>query len=119
VHRGPIGALVAAAIAERPLAELGPLFDASGVTWSVYRTLGEALVTEPRLFGENPIFSTIDHAGGSTYLTPGAAARLSGDELGPPAPSPRIGEHSDEVLAGLLGLTSREIGQLHDQGLVA
>ena len=119
VHRVQIGALVAAAVAQRPLADLGPLFDASGVTWSIYRTLGEALMTEPRLFAENPIFSTIDHAGGAAYLTPGAAARLPADTRGPPMPSSRIGEHSDEVLARLLGMGSGEIGRLHDQGLVA
>jgi 2-methylfumaryl-CoA isomerase len=119
VYRAEVDALVAVAVAERTLGDLGPLFDASGVTWSIYRSLSEALVKEPRLFGDSPVFSTVHHAGGQGYLTPGAAARLPDDERGPPAASPRIGEHSDEVLASLLGLSSGEIGRLHDQGLVA
>lgn len=119
IHRDRVDALVAAAIAEWPLSQCGEMFDRTGVTWSVYRTLSQSMSKEPRLFGENPIFSPVTHAGGDSYLTPGAAARLPGDERGEPAASPRIGQHSDEVLADLLGLSSGEIGRLHDEGIVA
>ncbi len=118
-HRAQLGALVAGAVALRPLEILGPLFDASGVTWSLYRTLGDAFADEPRLFGGNPIFSTVQHAGGEAYWTPGAAARLEGDKRSAPAASPRIGEHTDEVLSSLLGIDGAEVARLHDQGLVA
>jgi 2-methylfumaryl-CoA isomerase len=30
-----------------------------------------------------------------------------------------LGEHTDEVLAGVLGLSEHEIGRLHDEGVVA
>lgn len=118
-HRAKVDPVFERAIATFPLEELGPMFDEAGCTWSVYRSLHEALSTEPRLFGENPIFSDVTHAGGMTYPTPGAFARLPADERLPAAPSPRIGQHTDEVLAELLGLSSGEIGALHDQGLVA
>ena len=71
------------------------------------------------MFGDNPIFSDVTHAGGMTYPTPGAFARLPADERGPAQPSPAIGQHTDEVLAELLGMDSGEIGALHDQGIVA
>ena len=34
-------------------------------------------------------------------------------------PRPMLGEHTDDVLAGLLGLSDREIGALHERGVVA
>jgi 2-methylfumaryl-CoA isomerase len=118
-HRARVNALVEAAVKAGLLADLAPVFDSSGVTWSIYRTLHEALDSEPRLFGENPIFSTVAHAGGASYSTPGAAARLPADARLPAVASPRLGEHSDEVLATLLDMGSGEIGRLHDAGLVA
>jgi 2-methylfumaryl-CoA isomerase len=118
-HRAKVDPVFEKAIAMFPLEKLGPMFDEAGCTWSVYRSLHEALSTEPRLFGENPIFSDVTHAGGTAYPTPGAFARLPAEERLAPAPSPAIGQHTDEVLAQLLGLSSGEIGALHDQGLVA
>ncbi|MDG2003531.1 MAG: CoA transferase [Novosphingobium sp.] len=118
VHRATIDAIVEAAMAKRRLDELAPTFDASGVTWSIYHTLDAALTHEPRLFGDNPLFSEVTHAGGDSYPTPGAAARLPEDERFAAAPSPRLGQHTDEVLSTHLGLGSGEIGQLHDEGIV-
>ena len=41
------------------------------------------------------------------------------DERLPPRRAPRLGEHTDEVLAEVLRLSSAEIGKLHDAGTVA
>ena len=119
VHRGELFTLVERAVATRTSGELGPAFDKLGVCWSAYRTLSQALTSEPRLFGENPVFADVAHAGGSTYPTPGAAARLPQDVRASPGPARRIGQDTDAVLAEVLGLASGEIGKLHDQGLVA
>ena len=118
-QRDRLDPLVEAAVARRTLSDLAAAFDSSGVTWSIYRTLAESLREEPRLFGDNPIFASVAHAGGATYPTAGAAARIPGEERGVPASSPHIGADTDEMLATLLGLGSGEIGRLHDEGLVA
>jgi 2-methylfumaryl-CoA isomerase len=118
IHRARIDELVESALAQRGLGECAAVFESTGCTWSVYRSLSESLAKEPRLFGENPLFSTVTHAGGDSYPTPGAIARLPGDERGDAPASPRIGQHTDEVLAALLGLSSGEIGALHDKGIV-
>jgi 2-methylfumaryl-CoA isomerase len=118
-HRARVDALVESALARRSLAECGAVLDSTGCTWSIYRSLAQSLAREPRLFGSNPIFSGVAHASGASYPTPGSAARIPSDERRPAASSPRIGEHSDELLATLLGMDESEIGKLHDQGLVA
>lgn len=117
LHRAQLNAIVATAIGARDLSELAPRFDEAGVCWSRYQSLGEAVANEPRFVSGNPVFGTIDHPGGA-YPTPGAAARIADLERQPPRPAPRIGAHTDEILADLLGLSSHEIGRLHDAGLV-
>lgn len=118
VHRARLVPIVAAAVGARRVDEMAAPFEASGVCWSVYRTLDGALVEEKRMFAENPIFASVTHPGGR-YLTPGAAARLPSDTRVDPLPAPTIGQHSDELLAALLDMDDGEIARLHDAGLVA
>lgn len=117
LHRAELNEVVASAIAARDLSDLALRFDTAGVCWSRYQSLGKAVANEPRFVSANPVFSMIDHPGGS-YPTPGAAAQIAGLARRRPEPAPRIGAHTDEILADLLGLSSHEIGRLHDAGLV-
>ncbi len=119
VHRDVLTPLVEAAIARRSSAALATAFDVNGVCWGPYHTLKSALTEEPRLVSANPIFSPVTHPSGLTYPTPGAAASLSQIERANATCAPRQGEHTDQVLAELLGLSSTQIGQMHDRGLVA
>lgn len=119
VHRARLFPLFEAAFAARDSSVLKPAFDAGGVTWGEYRTLHQAVTGDARLFTANPLFQTIRHPSGLTYPASGPAATLAGEPRRPLAPAPRLGEHSDQILAELLGLDSGAIGRLHDQGLVA
>ena len=118
-HRDRLDALVAAAVAQRDLAPLAAAFDAKGVCWGPYRTLREALAEDPDLSVANPLLSMVPHTSGYEYLTPGAAATLVGAERGRAVRAPRLGEHTDEILADTLGLPSATIADLHDRGIVA
>ncbi len=62
--------------------------------------------------------SEVTHPSGG-YPTPGAAAGLTWAERRPAAPAPRLGEHTEEVLSGVLAMPGHEIARLHDEGLVA
>jgi 2-methylfumaryl-CoA isomerase len=117
-HRERLNAIIAAAVRSRTLTDLKPAFETAGVTWSVYRTLQQALGDEPRMFADNPIFAELAHAGGDRYPTPGPPVRML-DPASPPTPAARLGEHTDEVLATLLRLSEIEIARLHDAGIVA
>jgi 2-methylfumaryl-CoA isomerase len=118
-HRAQLFALFEAAMATKPSGELGVAFDAAGVTWGKYQTLHEAVSTDARLFADNPLFQTIAQPSGLSYLASGAAATFGGETRGAVASTPKLGQHTDEVLSTVLGLGSGEIGRLHDAGLVA
>jgi 2-methylfumaryl-CoA isomerase len=116
-HRERLYPMFEAAFAARTEAELAPAFEAEGVCWSAYRTLGEA-AKDDSLFAGNPAFGRAAQPSGLDYPVPGPAATLAGKPRGAPLGAPRLGADTDEVLADLLGMSSGEIGRLHDSGLV-
>ncbi|MGE3925967.1 MAG: CoA transferase [Lautropia sp.] len=118
-HRDALLPIVAEAIAALPLARLQPAFDGNGVCWSLYRTLGQALREDPRFDTGRDLFTTIEQPSGHRYPAPGAMATFRGAVRQPVMPAPRLGDHTDQVLAEVLSLTSAQIGALHDAGVVA
>ncbi|HEY8540705.1 MAG TPA: CoA transferase [Steroidobacteraceae bacterium] len=118
-YRDRLFPLFEAAFAARSLDSLQPAFEAGGVTWARYRTLYEAATQDERLFTENPLFQDIVHPSGLRYPASGPAASVSGVERSAVLPAPRLGEHTDEVLADVLGLSAAEIGRLHDRRIIA
>jgi 2-methylfumaryl-CoA isomerase len=117
-HRGRLYPLFERAFSLRTAAELAPAFDAGGVTWGAYQPL-EAALEDRRLYKDNPVFEDIRHPSGLSYPAPGAMATLPQDQRGEVKPAPRLGQHTDEVLAQVLGMSGAEIGRLHDAGVVA
>ncbi|MDB5451220.1 MAG: L-carnitine dehydratase/bile acid-inducible protein [Phenylobacterium sp.] len=117
-HRDRLFPLFEQAFAAKDLAELAPSFEAEGVCWGPYQPLEQAL-HDPRLFAGNPVFSDLTHPSGERYPAPGFAATIPQDPRAPARPAPRLGQHTDEVLAELLGMSSAEIAVLHDAGVVA
>ena len=117
-HRAHLYPLFERAFAAKDALDLTPAFDAGGVTWGSYQTL-EAALDDPRLYKDNPLFEAVKHPSGLTYPAPGAMGTIPQDARGPVLPAPRLGQHTDEVLAEVLGMSSVEIGKLHDAGVVA
>jgi 2-methylfumaryl-CoA isomerase len=101
------------------LQELRDRFDEHGVSWGPYQTFTELVESDPRCSVANPMFSEVEQPGIGTYLMPGSPLDFSGAERLRATRAPLLGEHTDEVLYDLLGLSSGEIGRLHDEGIVA
>lgn len=118
-HREVLFPLIENAIAARSLGELQASFQANGVCWSPYRTLSAALAEEPRFSLDRPLFNDLEHPSGHRYPAPGSAATFQGSVRQPVTRAPYLGEHTDQVLAEILRLSSAEIGALHDAGVVA
>ena len=117
--RKEIAAILAPWFAARPLSEIGPLFDAASLTWSVFRTFAEAARLDPDLGPGNPLFSVIDQPGIGALRVPASPVSFSATPRPDPAPAPRLGQHTEEILADVLGLGSGQIGALMDARVVA
>ena len=95
------------------------LLAGADVSWGPYQTFGELVSEDSRCSVENPLFETVEHPGVGPYLMPGSPLWFDGLERLPVAPAPRLGEHTEPVLAELLGLSPTEIGRLYDARVVA
>lgn len=117
-HRERLWPLFEKAIANWTHEALGKALDGAGIVHSVYRTMLEA-AQDPRLVGANPMFTPFDaNPSGFAYPAAGSFGTVPQQERGAPKPAPRNGEHSEEVLANLLGLSSGEIARLVDAQIV-
>ncbi|MGE3296511.1 MAG: CoA transferase [Porticoccaceae bacterium] len=93
--------------------------DAHGVCWGKYQTVSELVASDPECSPANPLFDEIEQPGIGRYLAPGNPLNFAQFARAPVAPAPRLGEHTDQILADELGLSGAEIGRLHDAGIVA
>jgi 2-methylfumaryl-CoA isomerase len=114
-----LGATLKPWVLARTLAELQETFGRHDVSWGPYQTFTQLVERDPRCSTANPMFAEVEQPGIGTYLMPGSPLAFSGAERLPPARAPVLGEHTDEVLAGVLGLSDSEIGGLHGRGVVA
>ena len=105
--------------AQRDFAAASSELDRLGVCWGPYQTVAELVQQDEECSSANPLFSRIEQPGIGNLLTPSQALRFGGLDSMPPAPAPLLGQHTDEILARELGLSTVEIGGLHDRGLVA
>lgn len=86
--------------------------------WGPYQDFGQLVTEDPRCSAANPLFEAKQQPGIGTYLMPGSPLAFA---TAPRTilPAPRLGDHTDAVLAELLGLSGQAIGKLHDAGIVA
>ena len=90
----------------------------AGALWAPYLTFRE-LANDRDAVHDNPMFTVLDQPGIGRY--PVAATPLQFGALPREAPvvAPLLGQHTDEILSGILGLPGHEIARLHDDGVVA
>jgi len=105
--------------AKRPLAEIDEAFKGTGVCWGPYRTFRQMLQEDARVSTANPMFSELEQPGIGKFLVPGTPIDFGALDREPPRRAPILGEHTDEILSGDLGMSDGEIGRLRDAGIVA
>jgi 2-methylfumaryl-CoA isomerase len=119
VARESIRQLLAPWFEARDYAEVCRLMEQYGVCWGPYQTIKELVENDPDCSSANPLFHSLKQPGIGELLTPSQPLNFHGVEVEPPRPAPLLGQHTDEILLELLGLSEAELGRLHDQGIVA
>ena len=119
VHREALFAIIQRAAGALDYSELADRLTKAGATFERYRTMFEA-ANDPVLVAGNPLFGPSPaNPSGYEYPAPRSLAHLGGQSPGNPAPAPYLGQHSEEVLATRLGLSTGAIAGLIDRGVVA
>jgi crotonobetainyl-CoA:carnitine CoA-transferase CaiB-like acyl-CoA transferase len=110
------------------LAELVPAFrlrttdewlgtlEEHGIPCAPVNTLQQAFA-EPQLRA-NGMLRTIEHPSAGPLTQLGAPYRMAGETLDIRLPPPRLGQHTSEVLSGVLGLSPAELARLRDDGVI-
>ena len=87
------------------------------MSWGIYQTFRQLVEDDPRVASE--MWEDVEHPGVGTYRMPGTPLDFSAIPREPVRRAPLLGEHTEEILAGTLGLAGAEIGRLVDAGTVA
>jgi 2-methylfumaryl-CoA isomerase len=117
--RASITAILERWFATRDFAAAATALEATGACWGPYQTFQQMVHEDPRVSPANPMFQRIEQPGIGRYLAAGNPLDFGAAPRGAVARAPILGEHTDEILLGVLKLGEREVGALHDKGLVA
>ena len=108
-----LAALLDRWFADRDGAEVRAVLGRTSVLWTVYRSVAELVGSDE--VRANPMMRVVDQPGVGRYLAPGSPIRAGERTV---ARAPVLGEHTDTVLAGWLGLSDPEIRELHERGVI-
>ncbi len=117
--RHELNDMVGAWFADKTLAEAGEALSDAGILWGPFRTYKQMVEEDPFVSTDNPLFGEVEQPGIGRILTPGSPLDFAANPRMEPTRGPMLGEHSDEILADILGMSDGDIGRLHDEGIVA
>jgi 2-methylfumaryl-CoA isomerase len=101
----------------RDLVDIGIAFTGTGVSWGPYQTFSQLVEEDPRL--ATPMWEQVQHPGVGSYLMPGTPLDFSAVPREPVRRAPQLGEHTEEVLSDVLGLSATEVARLRRDGVIA
>ena len=119
IARDELATVIADWVAGQTFQSLAKVFDENRVCWGKYQTVTELIDHDVDVSEDNPIFSRVEQPEIGEYLVPGQPMSFSAVERQAARPAPKLGQHTEEILADVLGKTSGEIGRLYDEKIIA
>ncbi|NDU76405.1 2-methylfumaryl-CoA isomerase [Actinomadura sp. DSM 109109] len=116
-HREALAGMVASWFAGRSCAEAEKALTGTSVLWSRYRTFEDLGRDGAAPLRDEPLMGDLDQPGIGRHLAPGPPLVFGGRQA-PPQAAPVLGQHTDEVLGGLLSLPADELDALHARNLI-
>lgn len=114
-HFDDIFAAITAWTKQRNKFEVMRVLGEAGVPCGAVLDSGDVLANEH--LKARGMITTIEHPTRGTFIMPGCAVQLS-DSPVEVQPAPLLSQHSTEVLGALLGLTSRDLAGLKEEGII-
>jgi CoA:oxalate CoA-transferase len=115
-HREEIDAIIAEWSKTRTSDEIVKLFKDADVPCTKLPTFSE-VCNDPQLISRNMIIEVEQTLSGKVKA-PGSLFKMSKTPGNIQYPAPLLGEHNEEVLAGMAGYTEEEIVQLSNEGVI-
>ena len=103
----------------RSLNDIEQVFGQHKVCWGRYRSVTGLLANDERVSLANPVFESLTTPGVGSHRAAGTPVTVADRARAPTAPAPWLGQHTEEILSGVLGLDAGEIGRMFDAGVVA
>ncbi|MCL6499614.1 MAG: CoA transferase [Firmicutes bacterium] len=115
-HQAELDQAIAQWVRSLPAEELLGVLDRHGVPCGPVYNAAEVL-TDPHYRARGSLVE-VDNRGVGRVTMQGPVPRLAGTPLSVPGPAPELGEHTDQVLQDLLGLSAEEVARLREAGVV-
>lgn len=115
-NRAVCAVALEAVLRQQTVAHWAACLDRAGIANAPVRTIDQVL-QDPQV-AANDMISEYTLGDGRVVKLLGSPIKLSGSEQKRVAPPPMLGEHTERLLADLLGLTSGEIDDLRQQGAI-
>jgi len=116
-NRDLIAAILRPWFEARDLDTIRSAFEGTGVSWGPYQTFRQLVEDDPRL--ANAMWEDVEQPGIGTYRMPGTPLDFSAVQRQPVRRAPRLGEHTEAILAELLELSDAEMERLVTAGTVS
>ena len=116
-NRGAVNALISAFTSQRTVDELVELFTQYQVPHAPILGIGAAL-SQPQSIAREMVVET-EHARLGTIPIVSRSIKFPADAQPVPAAPPVLGQHTNEILEGVLGLTPAEVEELRAAGVIA
>jgi 2-methylfumaryl-CoA isomerase len=117
--RDEIAAILAPWFLARSAAAVAKALDATGACWSRYQTVDELARSSALDPAHNSMFSHLVQPGVGEVISPASPLNFLYSSRRSAEAAPALGQHTEEVLTTILGLSTAEFGKLHDRKIVA